>query len=354
MMQRVCGMRVWRWSGLLLATVTVTSLLSALPGLAASSSELPEVVATVQGQPISAEELTNAVRGELLRLDQQRYQLLKDKLDDVVADKIFALEAAKRGQELPQFIQEEITAKVPAVSLEQAKAFYESNKSRIKKSFEEVSAHITTYLQQQEQEKRRQALFNELRPQYTVRVALRSPKVDVPTAGNPSLGPDNAPVTIVEFSDYQCPYCRQVQASLKRLLKEYEGKVRLVFRDFPLRNIHPQAQKAAEAAQCAGEQQQFWPYHDRLFAVTSLQNEDLKKYAQELSLNVEQFTTCLDSNKQAGGIDEDMRAGQQAGVSATPSFFVNGFLVSGAASYERLKEVVDNELEQSGQAVSKN
>jgi protein-disulfide isomerase len=129
-------------------------------------------------------------------------------------------------------------------------------------------------------------------------------------------------------------------------MAEYEGKIKLVFRDFPLRNIHPQAQKAAEAAQCAAEQQKFWPYHDKLFTSTNLQMDELKKFAQELELNLEQFTTCLDSGKTAAGIDTDMQAAQQAGVNATPTFFVNGSPLSGAASYERFKELVDTALDQ--------
>src|SRR5215813_9693567 len=176
-----------------------------------------------------------------------------------------------------------------------------------------------------------------MHPRYPVTMALRAPTVEVATEGKPSLGPANAPVTLVEFSDFQCPYCRQAQGTLKQLMAAYEGKIKLVYRDFPLRSIHPQAQKAAEAAQCAAEQQKFWPYHDKLFAVTSLQSEDLKKYAHELELNMEQFTACLDSNKYAGGIDADMKAGQNVGVNATPTFFVNGELLSGAVPYERFK-----------------
>jgi protein-disulfide isomerase len=179
---------------------------------------------------------------------------------------------------------------------------------------------------------------------------LRAPKIEVTSDGKPSLGTDDAPVTIVEFSDFQCPFCRQMQPTLKRLMAEYEGKVKLVFHDFPLRNIHPQAQKAAEAAQCAAEQKKFWPYHDKLFAAASLQIDDLKKYAQELELHVEQFTACLDSNKYAGGIDADMQAGQNAGVNATPTFFVNGYPLSGAVAYEHFKELVDAALEQAQSA----
>ena len=333
-----------RWGrNLVLSALTGVLLCTSAP---LRAEELPAVVATVQGEPIAAEDLLTVLRGELMRLDLQRHQLLKDKLDDLILQKIFQLEAAKRGMPLEQFLQEEIGAKVSVVTPEQAKAFYEANKNRIKQPFEQVTDQVTAYLQQQGQEQRGKALLQELQPQYQVMVALRAPKVDVPTEGEPALGPAQAPVTIVEFSDFQCPYCRQVQAPLKKILAEYEGKIRLVFRDFPLRNIHPQAQKAAEAAHCAGEQEKYWPYHDKLFSATNFHMDDLKKFAQELELNLEQFTTCLDSNKHAKGVDADMLDGQNAGVSATPSFFINGYPVSGAASYERLKELVEAALAQ--------
>ena len=335
--------------GSLLALVTLTGSMTLIPTRVAAEA-LPAVVATVQGQPIAAEDLTNALRGELLRLEIQRYQTLREKLDDLIADKIFSLEAAQRGVSVQQFIHDQISTKVQAVTPEQVQTFYEANKNRIKQPLEKVSEQITSYLQQQAQEQRRQALLKELRSRYPVTVALRAPTVEVATEGEPSLGPANAPVTIVEFSDFQCPYCRQTQSTLKQLMAEYEGKIKLVFRDFPLRNIHPQAQKAAEAAQCAAEQQKFWPYHDKLFASTNLQMDELKKFAQELALNMEQFTSCLDSSKYAAGIDADMQAGQQAGVNATPTFFVNGYPLSGAASYERFKELVDAALEQAQSA----
>ena len=347
MFQRISEMRA-RW-GTILALCTLTSAMTSIPMLAVAE-ELPAVVATVQGQPIAAEDLTNLLRGELTRLEIQRYQVMKEKLDELIADKIFSLEAAQRGVPVQQFVQDEIVAKIPAVTPQQIQAFYEANKSRIKQPLEKISEQITSYLQQQGQEQRRQALLKELQPRYPVTVALRAPKIEVATDGKPSLGPDNAPVTIVEFSDFQCPYCRQAQGALKQLMAAYEGKVKLVFRDFPLRNIHPQAQKAAEAAQCAAEQQKFWPYHDKLFAAASLQPDELKKFAQELGLKLEQFTACLDSNKHAAAIDADIQAGRNAGVNATPTFFVNGYLLSGAATYERFKELVDAALEQTQSA----
>ena len=146
----------------------------------------PAVVATVQGQPIAAEDLTNALRGELLRLQIQRYQTLREKLDDLIAHKIFSLEAAQRGVSVQQFVHDEISAKIQTVTPEQVQAFYEANKNRIKQPLEKVSEQITSYLQQQAQEQRRQALLKELRSRYPVTVALRAPTVETrPRASRP-------------------------------------------------------------------------------------------------------------------------------------------------------------------------
>lgn len=309
------------------------------------AAEIPPVVATVQELPIAAEELTTALRGELLRLDIERYQLLQRKLDELIATRLMRLEATKRGISPQQLEQDEIVAKTAPISADQVNTFYEANKQRIRQPLEQIKPRIEDYLQRQEQQKRRQTFLKTLRQQYAVKIALQAPTVDVKADDDPFIGPANAPVTIIEFSDFQCPYCRRVQPTLKRLLQEYEGKIKLVFRDFPLHNIHPQAQKAAEAAQCAADQQQFWPYHDKLFADTRLQIEDLKRFAQELDLDLEQFNACLDGGKYTREVAQDMQDGANAGVNSTPSFFVNGQPINGAASYEHFKEVVEAALE---------
>src|SRR5215470_2959531 len=196
--------RCVQWSRML-AMLPLLGLATLLP-LRVAAEELPSVVATVQGQPIAAEDLTNALRGELLRLEIQRYQTLREKLDVLIADKIFSLEAAQRGVSVQQFVHDEINAKIQAVTPEQVQTFYEANKNRIKQPLEKISEQLTSYLQQQAQEQRRQALLKELRARYPVTVALRAPTVEVAIEGEPSRGPANAPVTIVEFSDFQCPY----------------------------------------------------------------------------------------------------------------------------------------------------
>lgn len=340
----VLSLSLYRRSILPLLIMLVAGCQLLLPPLL-HAADLPPVVATVQALPIAAEELTTALRGELIRLDMERYQLLQQKLNELIADRLLRLEASKRGISPQQLRQEEIVAKTATISDDQVNAFYEANKQRIRQPLEQIKPRIHDYLQHREQQKRQQAFLKTLRQRYAVKVALRAPQVDVDADDDPFTGPATAPVTIIEFSDFQCPYCRRVQPTIKRLLQEYEGKIKLVYRDFPLHRIHPQAQKAAEAAQCAAEQQQFWPYHDKLFASSRLQPEDLKQFARDLNLNLEQFSTCLDSGKYAPEVAKDLQDGANAGVSATPSFFVNGQPINGAASFDHFKELVEAALE---------
>jgi protein-disulfide isomerase len=349
MSQRSWSRHVRRRSALLLVCITAAALIS--PGaLLATTGDLPAVVATVQEQPISAAELTAAARSDLLRLEMERYNIMKQKLEELIAKRLMELEARQRGVSVQQLEQEEVIAKTAPVSTEQVKAFYEANKNRIRQPLEQAEPRIEAYLQQQERLKQQQAFLRDLRQRYPVTIALAAPTVHVTADDDPFMGPADAPVTIIEFSDFQCPYCRRVQPILQQVLKDYHGTVKLVFRDFPLRNIHPQAQKAAEAAQCAAEQQQFWAYHDKLFATTQLEEPALKQYAQELGLDMQRFEPCVTSGKYAQEVERDLQDGLNAGVSATPSFFVNGQPLSGAVPYERFKELVDSALEEAKNA----
>jgi protein-disulfide isomerase len=180
-----------------------------------------------------------------------------------------------------------------------------------------------------------------------VRLLIDAPRQPVTVSGDdPSQGPANAPVTIVEFSDFQCPFCLRVMPTLKRVKQTYGDKVRIVWKDFPLTQIHPQAFKAAEAGNCAREQGKFWEYHDRLFAnQQALQPEYLKKYAADAGLDTAKFNACLDTAKYSDRVQEQMGVGTGLGVSATPAMFINGRLVSGAQPYETIAAVVDEELQ---------
>ena len=170
-------------------------------------------------------------------------------------------------------------------------------------------------------------------------------RYDIPSEGFPSLGPDDAPITIVEFSDYQCPFCRRWhQEVYEPLLAAYPGKIRMVYRHLPLTSIHPDAQAAAEAAMCAGEQDAYWTYHDKLFSSDSLDRQTFVQYARDLSLNVEQFQSCITDQKYKDTIQADSDFAINLGVRSTPTFFINGLAVVGAQPLEVFQQVIDKEL----------
>jgi protein-disulfide isomerase len=151
-------------------------------------------------------------------------------------------------------------------------------------------------------------------------------------------------VTIVEFSDYECPYCRQVEPTVKQLLAKYGDQVRISYRDYPLTAIHPQAMIAAEASRCALEQGKFWEYHDQLFAAPKLDKDALIEYARNLKLDDKQFGSCLSNQKYKADIEKDEQEGRKAGVNGTPAFFVNGVVLSGAQPQDAFTRVIDDEL----------
>jgi len=167
----------------------------------------------------------------------------------------------------------------------------------------------------------------------------------IPTDGFPSLGPADAPITIVEFSDFQCPFCRAWhQQTYQPLLDAYPGKIRIVYRDFPLTSIHPNAFPAAEAAQCANEQNAFWPYHDKLFSSENLGDDVYKQYAQDLGLDVAKFDDCLTTHKYQKYIQDNSDFAVNLGVNSTPTFFINGLAIVGAQPISVFQQVIDKEL----------
>lgn len=177
------------------------------------------------------------------------------------------------------------------------------------------------------------------------------PKAEVSVDDDPFLGNEEAPVTVIEFSDFECPFCKRFHNStLDQLISDYvdTGKIKFVYRDFPLTSIHPNAQKAAEAAECADDQGKFWKMHDLLFDRSPALSEDkLTNYAEELGLNVEQFQDCLASGKYADEVGKDFADGLAAGVNGTPTFFINGERLIGAQPFSAFQAIIDKQLEKS-------
>jgi protein-disulfide isomerase len=273
------------------------------------------------------------------------YEARRNAIDEIAGEKLIDMEAKARGVATAAVIDQEITSKIQTVTDADVVAWYNANQSRVQgAALEQVRAPIRNLLIQQRSAVAYQSFIEQLKLKTPVRVSLEPPRQKIATADSPALGSSSAPIELVEFSDFQCPFCYRAHPTVKQVLSTYGSKIRFVYRNYPLPN-HPNARPAAEAAQCANEQGQFWPYHDRLFAdQTKLGDNDLKASAAALGLDAGKFNACFDSHKYKARVDADMQAGNEAGVNGTPAFFINGRMLSGAQPYDEFKKIIDEEL----------
>jgi protein-disulfide isomerase len=314
----------------------------------ATDAERARVVANVNGRPITAGELEEDLRPLIAQTQEQVYLLRKNDVDQRVNDILLSQEAQKRGVTERALLEAEIVSKVPVVTEAQAQEFYNKNKQRLGGAdFTEMKYQIIQFMQDEEQRKLESALVGRLRNAANVQTFITPPPApvykiavdDQPTKGNP-----DAAVTVVEFTDYQCPNCAAAHPVIERLVSEYGDRVRFVVRDFPLNTIHADAQKAAEAAEAAREQGKYWDFVAILFHnQSSLSPAQLKQYAQVLGLDVAKFSAALDSGKFADKIQRDVNDGQKVGVNGTPAFFVNGKRTTDG-SYDTLKAALEAAL----------
>ncbi len=315
---------------------------------AAAGKDAP--VAKIGAEVITAGELDKAVRAELADVEQKAYDIRKQGLDQLIAERLLGAKAKAAGLKVGEFLEKELASRVAEPSDEEIRAIYERAKAakQVDEPLDRVKPQIAQFLKQQKGQVVLTQYLQQLRAESKVEVLLPAylpPKVEVSATG-PSKGPDDAPITIVEFSDFQCPYCARAESTVKDLLEleKYKGKIRLVYRDYPLPN-HTLAPKASEAAHCAGDQGKYWDMHAKLFAATpKLEVTDLKAYARELKLDEGRFDKCLDSGEKAALVREHAEAGEKARVKGTPAFFINDRLLSGAQPLEAFKPIIDAEL----------
>jgi protein-disulfide isomerase len=259
----------------------------------------------------------------------------------LIDERILALEAAARKSTPAALID---AANAPRTMDRQVLDFYEANKNQLNQPFGAVSSQIRDYLDRQANENAHRHYINSLRVKYQA-VALLEPYRDQVAPTGPLRGSGNAPVTIIEFSDFQCPFCGRFAPVVQDALKKYPSQVRLIYRHFPLTELHPNAQKSAEAAVCARNQGKFWEMHDLLFAEQAYLSIDaLKEKAKRLGLDSAIFNECLDSGNSADAVRLDAAAGQKLGITGTPATFVNGRLIRGTATLDELSAVIDDEL----------
>ena len=304
------------------------------------------VLAEVRGEAIRQSEVDEGLASELQSIEQQLYDLRRRALKEEIAKRLYDWEAERRGISVAALIEQEIDDKLQSASDEEIDRVYEANRSRLSdRTKKQVIPEIQMYLRRQQRAARVMEFRRELADIAEVRVILDPPRiaVNVPD-GTPSMGPDDAPITMVAFSDYQCPYCHRAQATVEELLAKYEGKIRFVHRDYPL-DFHKGALPAARAARCAGEQGRFWDFHRNLLArLTDFSTEDLTGRAGEMSLDMSEFEACFDSERYTKEIKASFAAGRAIGVTATPTFFINGRRLEGAKPLEEFQELIEEEL----------
>ena len=315
-------------------------------------------VAEIDGKPITYGDLQGDQEiGPKLRQAESKaltdlYDQRRGLIEEMISRKLLEEQARAQGKTLEQWFQTDYMSSVAEPSDADAKAFFEEHKAQVPagQTFDDLKPRIKQAIKQQKLRDNMGKMLEDLKAKHAVKVALEPPelpRVEVEARG-PARGPANAPITIVEFSDFQCPYCGREVPVIERLMKEYDGKVRLVFRHYPL-DFHPFARKAAEAGACAQDQGKFWELHDRMFGnQAKLAVDDLKTYAKQVGLDASKFDKCLDSGEKKTLVEEDQKAGSAAGVSGTPAFFINGLFINGAQPYEVIKQTVDREMKRKG------
>lgn len=319
----------------------VATVLSTGGHLAAESDP---VLATIDGQPITEAQVREAAAAELARLESEyrrnRHEILDAQLRRMVETRLLDLEAQARKTTTDALLA---GLQGGGVTEAEVDAFYEENKARIPQPKSAVAGQIRRYLAEEKSNARMAALQRELETRYKADIRLEPFRLPIEPLG-PARGGAAAKVTIVVFSDFECPFCARFVPTLERIEEKYRDQVRVVFRQFPL-VIHADARKAAEASLCAAEQGKFWEIHDAMFAnQKALAPEGLKATAAGLGLKSDAFDTCLDSGRFADRVESDVRAGGDAGVTGTPATFINGRLVSGAVPFEQIAAVIDDEL----------
>jgi protein-disulfide isomerase len=324
-----------RLAAIALATLFVTQL--------SIASNTAPVVAMVQGKPIMEEELDNRAAPELRQLNSQVFEIKQHVLSALIDERLLSNEATHRKLAVTQLLDLEVNTKVRDPTAAEIESYYREEK--ITRPLDEIRPQIAGFLLE---DRRRTGYLNyiaQLRSAAKIVVFLDPPRIAVTMDPQRVRGPTNAPITIVEFSDFECPYCGEAEDTLRKVVLKYPTQIRLAYRDFPL-PFHPHAALAAEASRCASAQGAYWTFHDLLFVNQQrLAIDDLLRLAAQLGLDTNKFGWCLKNKTFAADIQHDLRDGQELGLTGTPAFFVNGIAFDGALSFEEFSGAIDQELD---------
>jgi protein-disulfide isomerase len=313
------------------------------PLAAQQQADSDKVVATVGDYKITESQVDEKLKPQIASWQSRLYQMRRQAIEQIADDYLIQQAARKDNLTVEQYIKKAL-GPPPQITEKDARNYYDSHQGQIGRPYDQIKQPLINALQRRAVQQQREDLIEKLQADNHVKIMIEPPRMTVDTTGHPSLGPDNAPVTIAEFGDFQCPYCGRSEQTVKELRQEYGDKIRIVYLDFPL-SFHEHAFPAALAARCAGEQHKFWEYHDALFANQSkLTDQDLKDIAKQLKLDMKRFDACFANQKYAKEVRADMEQGSALGVDGTPGFFVNGRPVTGAEPTQVFEGVINEEL----------
>jgi len=325
-------------------------LVSTLVGIVVAASatlygqvgqEPHQVVARVSGADLTLSDLKSDEGGKLLQAEYQYYLNERKALEELIDNRLLSDEARKKGMSLDQLLENEVYKGVKDPTEDQLEVYYEGLDTQ--DSYQSIRGDVLQHIRDLRRTKARSAYVEQLRKDAKINILLMPPSAKVDTAKAYTKGSQEAPVVLVEFADYQCPYCQKVNSQIQQLKKEYGDSLTVIYKDFPL-PMHHTAEKAAEASRCAGEQGKFWEYHDVLFYSKQLEVDQLKEDARVLKLDGDRFDTCLDNGTEANAVKKDLDEAKSLGLTGTPSFFVNGHFFSGVVDYAALKDIINQQL----------
>jgi protein-disulfide isomerase len=326
--------------------------LNLMCGIAAGQQQISReassgVVATINGnRVISSDEIDELIASQVFSLQERIYNIRKNALDNLITKIVLENEAKARGITVEQ-LNDELMPETVEIKQDRVDEAYLENKSALGSMPEdEAKQRIKLDLESRERLEKYKAVLAEIKTRARIVVSLPEPVppiIKVNEEGPSKGGSRDAAVTVVEFSDFQCPYCKQAADTIRQVVQGYGGNVRLIFKHLPL-PIHPDAFKAAQASVCAGEQGKFWEFHDRLFASASLSGDALVGLAGAIGIDRTQFDSCLNSDRSRSIVAKDMREARQAEIQSTPTFIINGKILKGARGQEDFKRIIDEEI----------
>lgn len=334
----------------ILALIAMTLAFAACGGGAEGPASIAsgnpsDILATVNGTNITDGDVMKELAPRLKKCESEVLKMKEPVLNQMIEKKLLEQAAAKEGKSIEKYIEDYLAKNLTPPTEEEINKYYEfSKKNGEEKALSEIKEQLVNFINENKKNGLRMRLLANLRDNAAIDIKFEKPRVEIAIGKSPSIGPEDAPVTIVEFSDFQCPYCGRVRQTVREIIEAYPKEVRYVFKDNPL-PFHRNAPKAHEAAHCAGEQGKYWEMNKLLFEnQNALTVSDLKSYAKKVGLNTDKFNKCLDGSKYAEMVAKGLSEGEAAGASGTPAFFINGLFLSGAQPFASFKEIIESEL----------